>query len=227
MMIADFFRTFLWRRRMNKVCEGMTASEVEKRLGQPPRKMKTEKVEIWSYDLDRIKGMVHSIRVAFMDGRVNQVYIGIEALEDASSVKKPSPKPAPEPFMEHPDGGFENALEAMEDAVRRLRALPKWDQWIEFCAQGEDPARPGTIKFAAVRLLGDKLDVGDKALDLDLICRKAGLARSVIAPSERQYLISSVSPKDVAVLFDAIFQHHFGIQPFVDEGNDYSIGAEW
>lgn len=212
---------------MNKVRQGMTPPEVEKRLGPPSRKMPTEKVEIWSYDLSRVKGMLHSIRVAFMDGRVSQVYLGIEAFEDADSAKEVSKKSAPEPFMEHPDGGFENALDAMEDAVCRLRALPKWDQWIEFSAQGENPARPGTIKFAEVRLLGDKLDVGDKPLNVEMICQKAGLANSVIILSGGQYLISAISARDIAILLDAIFQHHFGIRPFADEGNDYSIGAEW
>lgn len=205
----------------------MAPSEVEKRLGQPSRKMKTEKIEIWAYDLSRSKGMLHSIRVAFMDGRVNQVYIGIEAFEEASSVKESSPKPAPEPFMEHPDGGFRNAVEAMEDAVRRLRILPKWDQWIEFCAQGEDPARPGTIKFAEVRLLGDKLEADARPLDVVLITQKANLSAAAIRTDGKQYLIAPMSPKEVAMLLDAIFQHHFGIRPFADEGNDYSIGAEW
>lgn len=205
----------------------MTASEVIKRLGEPSGKVKAEKVEIWSYDLSRIKGMLHSIRVAFMDGSVSQVYIGVEALEDAEPTRKSSGKPAPEPFMEHPDGGFENAISAMEDAIRRLRQLPKWDEWIEFCAQGENPLRPGTIKFAEVRLLGDKLDVGDKPLDVALITTKAKLAATVICSEGKNYLITSASPKEVALLLDAIFQHHFGIQPFADEGDDYAVGAEW
>jgi len=37
--------------------------------------------------------------------------------------------------MEHPTGEFDSALDAMEDAVGRLRELNGWDQWITFCAQ--------------------------------------------------------------------------------------------
>jgi ABC-type phosphonate transport system ATPase subunit len=32
-----------------------------------------------------------------------------------------------DPFMEHPTGGFDSAVAAMEDAVRRLRELPSWE----------------------------------------------------------------------------------------------------
>jgi hypothetical protein len=40
------------------------------------------------------------------------------------------------PFMEHPSGDFETAVDAMADAIKRLRALPEWDKWITFHAQG-------------------------------------------------------------------------------------------
>jgi hypothetical protein len=134
---------------------------------------------------------------------------------------------APEPFMEHPTGKFKNAIEAMEDAVRRLRALSKWENWMTFCAQGENPIRPDAIQFAEIRLLGNRLDAGGKPLNCALVCQKAGLKNSALILSEGQYLISLESSKDVAVLLDAIFREDFGIHPFADQGNDYAIGAEW
>jgi hypothetical protein len=212
---------------MNKVRQGMTVPDVEKKLGQPSYRTTSGNTEIWAYVLGRVKGMLHTIRVAFTDARVSQVYIGIEALEDSDPQKPSSTQAASEPFMEHPSDQYENAIEAMEDAIRRLRALPKWDKWIEFSAQGENPARPGTIKFAEVRVLGDRLDVGDRALDLPVITAKAKVPATSIRADGKHYLIALTSPREFAVLLDAIFQQHFGIQPFADEGNDYSIGAEW
>jgi hypothetical protein len=56
----------------------------------------------------------------------------------------------PQPFMEHPSGDFDNVVAAMEDAVKRLRKLPKWDQWITFGAQGKGD-KPESYEFAEVR----------------------------------------------------------------------------
>ncbi len=55
------------------------------------------------------------------------------------------------PFMEHPSGEFETAVDAMADAIKRLRALPEWDKWITFHAQGMGP-RVDTYHFAAIRM---------------------------------------------------------------------------
>src|SRR5215813_3748757 len=83
--------------------------------------------------------------------------------------KPADPFPA-DPFMEHPTGDFDSAVAAMEDAVRRLRELPKWERWLTFSAQGEGH-RPESYEFAEVRILRDKLDVGDRALDVPQIIR--------------------------------------------------------
>ena len=64
-----------------------------------------------------------------------------------------------EPFMEHPTGQYGSALEAMEAAISRLRALPEWNRWITFCAQGEGESPEG-VHFAEVRLLSDILETG-------------------------------------------------------------------
>lgn len=55
-----------------------------------------------------------------------------------------------EPFMEHPTGEYASALDAMEAAIVRLRALTEWHGWITFCAQGEGSS-PESVHFAEVR----------------------------------------------------------------------------
>jgi hypothetical protein len=130
------------------------------------------------------------------------------------------------PFMEHPTGDFNSAVAAMEDAVRRLRELPKWEQWIAFSAQGEGH-RPDSYEFAEVRMLRDKLDVGDKPLDVPRIVQAAGTGASSLVADGAQYSVAAASPREVAQILDAIFRHHFGLRPFADEDDDYAVGAEW
>jgi hypothetical protein len=124
------------------------------------------------------------------------------------------------PFMEHPTGDFE----AMEDAVTRLRKLPKWEQWITFSAPGEGHG-PDSYQFAEVRMLADKLEVGDKPLDVARVVQAARTGASLVADGAH-YSVAAASPREVAQLLDAIFRHHFHIRPFADEDDDYAVGAE-
>jgi hypothetical protein len=130
------------------------------------------------------------------------------------------------PFMEHPGGDFDSAVAAMENAVRRLRELRNWEQWITFGAQGEGGG-PDSYEFAEVRMLRDKLDVGEKPLDVPRVVQAARVGASSITTDGAQYSVAAASPREVAQLLDAIFRHHFGIRPFADEGDDYAVGAEW
>lgn len=130
------------------------------------------------------------------------------------------------PFMEHPTGDFDSAIAAMEDAVRRLRALPKWDQWIAFSAQGEGHGED-SYEFAEVRMLRDKLDVGEKPLDIVRVIQAARTGASSLVANGTQYSVAAASPREVAQILDAIFRQHFGLRPFADEGDDYAVGAEW
>jgi hypothetical protein len=132
----------------------------------------------------------------------------------------------PDPFMEHPGGDFDSAVEAMEDAVRRLRELPSWEQWITFSAQGEG-IKPDSYEFAEIRMLGDKLDVGDKPLDIPRVVQAARTGASSLVADNAYYSVGAASPREVAQLLDAIFRHHFGIRPFANEGDDYAVGSEW
>jgi len=128
--------------------------------------------------------------------------------------------------MEHPSGDFDSAVAAMEDAVQRLRKLPNWDQWITFAAQGEGNG-PDGYEFAEVRMLRDKIDAGDKPLDVPRVVQAARTGASSLVVDGTQYSVAAASPREVAQLFDAIFRHHFGIRPFADEDDDYAVGAEW
>jgi len=130
------------------------------------------------------------------------------------------------PFMEHPTGDFDSAVDAMEDAVRRLRALRSWEQWITFGAQGEGSG-PESYEFAEIRMLRDKLDVGERPLDVPQIVQVARAGASSLMADGAHYSVAAASPREVAQILDAIFRHHFSIRPFADEGDDYAVGAEW
>jgi hypothetical protein len=130
------------------------------------------------------------------------------------------------PFMEHPTGDFNSAVAAMEDAVHRLRKLPKWKQWITFSAQGEGHG-PDSYEFAEVRMLRDKIDVGEKSLDIPRVIQAARTEASSLVSDGAQYSVAAASLREVAQILDAIFRHHFGICPFADEANDYAVGVEW
>jgi hypothetical protein len=130
------------------------------------------------------------------------------------------------PFMEHPTGDFDSAVAAMEDAIRRLRELRSWEQWITFGAQGEGGG-PDSYEFAEVRMLRDKLDVGEKPLDVPRIVQAARTGAPSLVADGAHYSVAAASPREVAQLLDAIFRHHFGLRPFADERDDYAVGAEW
>ncbi len=135
-------------------------------------------------------------------------------------------KSEPEPFMEHPSGEFDTVVQAMEDAVKRLRELRTWDRWITFSAQGEG-AGPDSYEFAEVRMLRDTIDVGDKPVDTESIIQAAGTGAASLVKAAAQYSVAGASPREVAQILDALFRRHFGIRPFADEGDDYAVGAEW
>lgn len=70
------------------------------------------------------------------------------------------------PFMEHPSGEHETAVDAIESAVSRLRSMGRLDRWLTFSAQGQG-GRVDSYHFAALKLRGDLIDPGDVALDAD------------------------------------------------------------
>ena len=138
--------------------------------------------------------------------------------------KKPADPNAP--FMEHPTGEFNSAVDAMVDAIKRLRALPEWNEWITFCAQGAGQDEDSD-HLAEIRMRKDELRL-DEPIDGDSVIRHAGVPPSSLTRTgENNYSIANASPADAARIMDAIFRHHLGIRPHADEGDDYAIGAEW
>jgi hypothetical protein len=146
-------------------------------------------------------------------------------------------KPMDRPFMEHPSGEFETAVDAMADAIKRLRGLPEWDKWITFEAQGMGP-RVDTYHFAAIRMRhGDimfmlqtnTLAWTERKLELDIsaVTMQAGVPESCLSKTESGYSVAKATPIQAARIMDAIFRQYLGIRPHTGEGNDYAIGAEW
>src|ERR1700723_125684 len=75
------------------------------------------------------------ITFAFVCGCTNTTDLPKQPLAD-NKPKDAKVKSMDRPFMEHPSGEFETAVDAMADAIKRLRALPSWEKWINFNAQG-------------------------------------------------------------------------------------------
>ncbi len=130
------------------------------------------------------------------------------------------------PFMEHPTGEYATAVDAMEAAISRLRALPEWKQWITFCAQGKGSS-PDNIHFAEIHLLSDVLEVGT-TLDIAEIAAQAKVNRLALTKAEKtRYSIAGATAREAARILDVLFRSQLGIHPFSDEDNDYAVGAEW
>ncbi|HEY2589065.1 MAG TPA: hypothetical protein VGI81_25200 [Tepidisphaeraceae bacterium] len=129
------------------------------------------------------------------------------------------------PFMEHPSGEFDSAVDAMADAIRRLRALPEWSEWITFCAQGMGH-RMDSYHMAEIRVRRDELEL-DKPLDVKAIIKRAGVPESALNPIGANYSIRQASPDEAAKVMNAVFRNVLGIRPHTGEGDDYAIGAEW
>jgi len=76
-------------------------------------------------------------------------------------------------------------------------------------------------------MLGDRLDVGDKPLDLARMVQAARTSQSSLVADGAHYSVGAASPREVAQILDAIFRHHFGLRPFADEDDHHAVGAEW
>ena len=140
---------------------------------------------------------------------------------------KKAVEPDPDaPFMEHPTGDFKSAIDAMADAIRRLRALPEWNDWITLCAQGAGH-REDSDQMAEIQLRRDELHVDAPPLDVDSVIRRAGVPASCLTPAGANYSIANASPREAALVLDAIFRTCLDIRPHADEGDDYAVGAEW
>jgi len=64
---------------MRRIQEGMSPLDVEAALGVRTIQLDQGNIKLWSYDLWRLGNTRYSFRVAVVDGKVNQVHIGMEA----------------------------------------------------------------------------------------------------------------------------------------------------
>lgn len=141
-----------------------------------------------------------------------------------------------EVFMEHPsDADYESVVEAMADAITRLRTLPRWVKWITFQAQGMGP-REETYHFADILMLNDRIRLRKSVpVDLGLVARRARVPREYLSEAgKNSYSLGKVNPRQAARVLDVIFRHYLGIRPHPDEDgdvdleeDDYAVGAEW
>jgi hypothetical protein len=136
-------------------------------------------------------------------------------------------KPVDPPFMEHPSGDFETAVDAMADAIKRLRALPEWKNWITVSAQGMG-GRVDSYHIAEIRVRQDEFKL-QKPMDVDieLVTKRAGVPQSCLSKNGDVYSIAKATPVQAARIMDVIFRQYLGIRPHTGEGDDYAVGAEW
>jgi hypothetical protein len=135
--------------------------------------------------------------------------------------------PVGKSFMEHPSGKFVSAIEAMADAIERLRASPESKDWITFTAQGMG-GRADSYHFAEIRVRQDELKLQKPVeIDVDLVTKRSGVPRSCFAQNGDAYSMAKATPTQAAHIIDVIFRHYLGIRPHVGEGDDYAVGAEW
>jgi hypothetical protein len=136
-------------------------------------------------------------------------------------------EPVEPPLVQHPNGDFETAVEAMAFAIRWLRTLPEWDKWIAFEAQGMGH-RVDSFHFATIRIRQNELRIdGPEVLDSELVAKLARVADLCLEKKGNFYSIAKATPKQASRVLDVIFRHYLGIRPHTGEGDDYAFGAKW
>src|SRR6266536_3931703 len=120
-----------------------------------------------------------------------------------------------EPFLEHPTGEHETAVDAIEHTIRKLRAQPESTRWLTLCAQGAG-ASDDSIHSAEVRIWNDKLDAGG-SLNVGEITSLAEVSSDRIVPEGALYSIATATPEEAARLLDTVFRRHFQIRPFPED----------
>jgi hypothetical protein len=131
------------------------------------------------------------------------------------------------PFMEHPSGVFETAVDAMADAIKRLRAMPQWNDWITFCAQGMG-GRVDSYHDAKTRMRQDELKLQEPIdIDIELVTQRAGVPPLCLSKKGDVYSFANATPMQAARIVDVIFRHYMGIRHHTGKGDDYAVSVEW
>jgi len=98
----------------------------------------------------------------------------------------------------------------MADAIKRLRALPQWDKWITFHAEGMG-SRVDSYHFAAIRMRQGEIAL-ERPLDVDMqkVTKASGGSRILPVQNRRRYSIAKATPIQAARIMDVIFRQYFG-----------------
>lgn len=83
---------------------------------------------------------------------IAQFFDDLEDAPETRVVSKATGKMMEQPFLEHPNGEHESAVDAIEHTIRKLRELPELTQWLTLCAQGAG-ASEDSVHSAEVRIL--------------------------------------------------------------------------
>ena len=103
--------------------------------------------------------------------------------------------------------------------------LAEWNDWITFCAQGAGE-HENSYHLGEIRMRRESIDPG-VPVDVEMVGKAAQVQTSQIVAENGAYELLGTTPLEAARVLDAIFRYHLNIRPFQDEGDDYSIGAEW
>ena len=131
------------------------------------------------------------------------------------------------PFMEHPTGENESALEAMQEAMRQLDSIDMQGRWITFSGQGQGYS-PDSYHVVDIDYSDSQFNVGKISIDLDRLLESIGLksdGRNIFISADGILHMNKVDAHNRALFLDALFKE-LGVKPF-DENDDYAVGAEW
>ncbi len=128
-----------------------------------------------------------------------------------------------EPFMEHPTGEFDTALQAIHSAMQRLSQIDMGDRWITFCGQCQG-ATPELIKDVSIPFCGCTFDLSEISINVEQLLDSAGVA---FEKNPNNFIsLPHASSEELAKLLDAVLQQALAFKPNDDE-EDYAVGAEW
>ena len=128
------------------------------------------------------------------------------------------------PFMEHPTGDFKTAVDAIANAVKRLRALQHWKDWITFTAQGAG-SRPDSIRSAEIRLRKEELRL-QKGIEIDpvKVTQWAGVNKSWLSKAHGIYSLAKATPIQAARIMDVIFRKYLECVPILAKAMTMRLG---
>lgn len=143
------------------------------------------------------------------------------------TVRETRAVPTPEgPIVEHPGGDFDTAVDAITQAIARIRDPAFAGRTISLSAQGSSGGSEAS-SFASIQWRDGTFTFAEPVAELDALCRAAGMAPTEFTVDRRNCTLTAptVDAPRLAGLIDRIFRTRFDIRPFAGE-TDYAFGAE-